>query len=743
MKTKAIILPIILAVLIVGAVFLFSNPNKTQNDAQLDLAIQEIDNASIQLNNLSANYIEDSSIFRIPTYLLNNEYINVDTFCSLTNCEISMNNCLVASDFTFDNYVDGYAVKTSQGGNVANIYALAECLGYDCQLVDNKYELTRRYATKRIMVYAQNLNVTYGSVERVQIDDLNVLQYRTELDAFYAFENFKENGYVCQIDTIVKCDTESLDAMNVVGSDSCSQWAGEMMGLDKYKSYLEEVSNQLNEVVVAVVDSGIMSSHNLFQGRILEQYAKSFVPGESVTSDGLGHGTHVAGTIAYWTHSNVQILPIKIFDSEGKSDGSQLVLVYKYLNTLKDSGVNIKVVNCSYGADWTNYNYAGLGTYSDVDFVEINKLIDKSIAVCASAGNDSKNSRNQAPACYKGVVSVSAIDENYNLASFSNFGDIDFCAPGVKIVSCGTFSDSTYIAKSGTSMAAPHISATFALLFSNPIENYTFVEAYDLCKTRCFTDLGPSGWDESFGYGCIDLTWLLFDETTEDTKTYDIVFQIASLNDFSNTNMGEYSMSYLDENNRIQKIERNNFEFNQEQITTRYSMFLDAKPKNSFDFCGWYVSTSETWTNGELVGSKNMFQLPLDKLQTNNTIYIFAVIELIYVDITLNFIYKDVSQYTGFASFATLTKVSYVQNKDSWKSQKETFECGMFAHQQTFSICAIRGTTLSLEVIGENDSCIKRIIYIDESIMCKDYNQNAIRRYFSAKTLNIVVIVEI
>lgn len=69
------------------------------------------------------------------------------------------------------------------------------------------------------------------------------------------------------------------------------------------------------------------------------------------------------------------------------------------------------------------------------------------------------------PANYSKTIAVSAIDSSGRLANYSNRGNgIDFAAPGTGIISADYKGNLTLRAMSGTSMAAPHITAAIAYL---------------------------------------------------------------------------------------------------------------------------------------------------------------------------------------------------------------------------------------------------------------------------------------
>lgn len=88
--------------------------------------------------------------------------------------------------------------------------------------------------------------------------------------------------------------------------------------------------------------------------------------------------------------------------------------------------------------------------------------------MAAAAGNGEGGSKGVVvrycyPACYSKTIAVSAIDSSRQLANYSNRGSaIDFTAPGSGIVSA--YYKGNFATMSGTSMAAPHITAAIAYL---------------------------------------------------------------------------------------------------------------------------------------------------------------------------------------------------------------------------------------------------------------------------------------
>ena len=213
------------------------------------------------------------------------------------------------------------------------------------------------------------------------------------------------------------------------------------------------------KIKIAVVDTGVDLDHPDLVRRLTTGY--NAIDSSNNPDDDNGHGSHVAGIIASDTNNGVgmagitwynPIIPVKVMGADG-TGGS--FYVAKGIRWAVDHGAN--VINLS------------LGNYQTCDVLEdsIDYALEKDVVVISAAGNDNTDQPSY-PAAYGGVLGVAAVDWDGNRADFSNYGDyIDVAAPGVDIPS--TYAKGKYAALSGTSMAAPHVTALAGLIRSiNP-----------------------------------------------------------------------------------------------------------------------------------------------------------------------------------------------------------------------------------------------------------------------------------
>lgn len=193
-------------------------------------------------------------------------------------------------------------------------------------------------------------------------------------------------------------------------------------------------------IKVCVIDSGIVSTHQDFQGVSMTGHASS---GQTWGTDTCGHGTHVAGTIAAAANGSgvvgvspgaVDLHIVKVFD--GASCG------WSYSSSLINAAQNC----ASAGAKVINMSLGG-GTSSTTESNGFQNLFNQGVLSIAAAGNGG-NTRLSYPASYGSVISVAAIDSNKALASFSQRNSqVELAAPGVSVLS-------TYHVTSGSASAA-------------------------------------------------------------------------------------------------------------------------------------------------------------------------------------------------------------------------------------------------------------------------------------------------
>lgn len=243
-------------------------------------------------------------------------------------------------------------------------------------------------------------------------------------------------------------------------------------------------------VTVAIIDTGIEITHPDLQGKIVKGY--DFVNDKESAEDDNGHGTHVAGIVTA-TQNNAgtigvshgtYVMPVKVLNSAGSGYISD---VAKGIYWATDNGA--RIINLSLGAP----------VDTDVLRRAVNYAASKGVLMVAAAGNE-YGAPCQYPAAYGNVICVVATDSSNRLASFSNVGG-ELAAPGVSNYS--TFLGGTYRYLSGTSMAAPHVAGSLALL-RGICTDCTSSELLGTLRDTAI-DLGAEGTDIIFGYGLVDL----------------------------------------------------------------------------------------------------------------------------------------------------------------------------------------------------------------------------------------------
>lgn len=236
-------------------------------------------------------------------------------------------------------------------------------------------------------------------------------RYSTNSEIYRSKKKKKENPALSQppasVEDFVSGPRTPWGILNVKAMEA---WAG---------------SDQGEGARVMVLDTGADVNHPALKGQI--EATKDFVNSGTDVEDKVGHGTHVAGTIAAALASDgftgvapkAKLLTGRVCSEEGCSNFA----VVSGLNWAIEQKVD--VVNLSLGSDF--------GSISEKNAVE--KAEKAGITVVAASGNDNKPSVGY-PAAYPTVLAVGAIDIKNVKADFSQWGpELDIVGPGVDVIS--------------------------------------------------------------------------------------------------------------------------------------------------------------------------------------------------------------------------------------------------------------------------------------------------------------------
>lgn len=252
--------------------------------------------------------------------------------------------------------------------------------------------------------------------------------------------------------------------------------------------------------VIAILDTGT-PQHSDLNANIDLSKCRSFVD-EDIFDIHSGHSTHCSGTMCAINNTSgiVGIAPdatlvcIKVLNKYGMSENNSILKGLEYCLTLRPS-----VINMSLG---------GPSPMPDIQRV-IKKLIDLNIPIVCSAGNNGlfENHDVLYPANYDECIAVGAYSDSVikNRALFSAWGNtLDIMAAGENILS--TYLRNQYCIMSGTSMAAPSITAIIALIISYYQKIGKSYTVEDIRKVLLLNakDINDVGKDDISGWGIVD-----------------------------------------------------------------------------------------------------------------------------------------------------------------------------------------------------------------------------------------------
>lgn len=361
-----------------------------------------------------------------------------------------------------------------------------------------------------------------------------------------AIENMKKNPRIAYIEDDI--------VMTAQGDEYASSWGVSHIG----SQIVHDDGINGTGIKIAIIDTGIDYTHDDLDDNYMGGYDFVFTDNDPFDDSYNGHGTHVAGIVAAEKNGigvvgvapNVSLYAVKVLAGSGNGDVSWIISGIEWA---EDNNMDIAVMSL------------GGNIYSQALEEACDSASLSGVLLVASAGNTYGGDVTY-PARFDSVIAVTATDQNDQIASLSAIGpEVELAAPGVDIYSTigsrNIITDEKYLTLSGTSMAAPHVAGTAALIMAAgplDINNDGFVDNTDVRLQLKMTayGLGEPGRDTIYGFGLVNANAALIGSSTPEIIRFTVTRTAGSLADDAREWELQFPGSYriIIQNNDLSKI---------------------------------------------------------------------------------------------------------------------------------------------------------------------------------------------
>lgn len=315
----------------------------------------------------------------------------------------------------------------------------------------------------------------YGATSAVTFDGVWMLTYETMEACSAAYNAYRATDVVVTLDATMEASPDDEIIANVTPEDVPAE--SMEMQLEAAIAEEEREEGTAAEVTVAILDTGVDPQVECLQGRLSPMMKENM-------TDANGHGTVMAEIVANQTTEQVRILPIAIFDENGRSTVAK---VYFGMKEAMEQGASVINISACAPGD------------SPVLSQAIAAARSQGIVVVVAAGNEASDTAAYMPANVSEAITVAAVDKEERFADYSNYGDqVDFAAMGILRKDMGTKDVEDDLVYMGTSISAAYVSSFAAVLLSEDADCDVYQSFLASAK-----DLGEEGYDPYYGYGLL------------------------------------------------------------------------------------------------------------------------------------------------------------------------------------------------------------------------------------------------